>query len=138
MGGALIPALLNNRSSRPKVSCVLANKVLTAAGSPTSVGTTSPCAPDGPAIVIVASNSSWRRPARVTAHPSCNSASATLLPMPVPAPVTIATFVNALMQHISFYVDRMRYSQEHQSIKHPSGEVSIVVSHESMLSESDL
>src|SRR5215510_9938268 len=117
MGGALIPALLNNRSSRPKVSCVLANKARTAAGSPTSVGTTSPCAPAGPAIVTVASNSSWRRPARATAYPSCNSASATLLPMPVPAPVTIATFVNALIRHISFYVDRIRYGQEHQSKK---------------------
>src|SRR5262249_25148491 len=118
MGGALVPALLNNRSSRPKVSCVLANKPRTAAGSPTSVGTTSPCAPAGPAIVTVSSNSSWRRPARATPYPSCNSARATLLPMPVPAPVTIATFVNALMRHISFSVGWIRYGQEHQSIKH--------------------
>src|SRR6266540_3113460 len=120
MAGALVPALLNKTSNRPKVSCVLAKRARTEAGAPMSVGTTRAREPDEPAVVTVASKSSLRRPARATAYPSCNSASATLLPMPVPAPVTIATFMDALMRHISFSANQIRCGQGHYIIKHAS------------------
>ena len=84
--------MLNSRSSRPNASFVRANSARTAAGSATSVGTTSARPPRAAPSAAVASSGSARRPASATAYPAFSSASATLFPIPVPAPVTIATF----------------------------------------------
>src|SRR5262245_36042947 len=62
-GGAPVPALLNTTSRRPNTSTVFANSAFTAAGSATSVGTTSVGLL---ASAAVASRRSWRRPARTT------------------------------------------------------------------------
>jgi hypothetical protein len=40
--------------------------------------------------------------------------------MPVPAPVTIATFMDALMRHISFSVNQIWCGQGHYIIKNAS------------------
>src|SRR3990172_2214844 len=66
-GGAPMPALLNSRSSRPKISFVLAKRARTDAGSLTSVGTTSVREPADFPSPAVASKRSLRRPARATA-----------------------------------------------------------------------
>src|SRR5262245_16366620 len=85
---ALVPALLNSRSSRPNSCLVRANSALIDAGSVTSVGTASVGAL--PAALAVASSASLRRPASTTVQPAFASPSAEALPMPLPAPVTIA------------------------------------------------
>ena len=66
-GGAPIPALLNNTSSRPKASLVLAKSALTEAGSLTSVATARARDPAPPAISAVSFKGSTRRPASATA-----------------------------------------------------------------------
>src|SRR6266536_4012178 len=71
-----MPALLNRRSSRPKLSLALANSVLTEAGSPTSVGTTTLFAALPASAVLC---------------------SASARPTPLPAPVTNATFCTSAM-----------------------------------------
>ena len=102
--GAPKPALLNNRSSRPKDSYVLANRALTASRSLTSVGTTSTCEPASPASAFASSKGSRRRPAMATEYPSFTSARAACLPTPVPPPVTIATLPFKLIPQHSFAV----------------------------------
>jgi len=62
----------------------------TDAGSVTSVATASARLPPLPSL-IAASSASLRRPAKTTEYPSFKRASAVALPMPLPAPVTIAT-----------------------------------------------
>ena len=47
-----------------------------------------------PASATVASNNSARRPATTTEYPSFRRASAVRFPIPVPAPVIIATFTD--------------------------------------------
>src|SRR5262249_49535264 len=73
----------------------------TDAGLPTSVGTASSRPPAAAPAAATASNGSLRRPASTTAKPSLTSASATCLPIPVPAPVTTAIF--SLIDDLSFY-----------------------------------
>ena len=90
--GALAPALLNRKSSRPNASAVLAKSACTDAGSLTSAGTASARSPSAPASSLVFSSGSGRRPASTTDHPSRSIASAQARPIPVPAPVIIATF----------------------------------------------
>src|SRR2546422_3775932 len=90
---APMPALLNRRSRRPNDSLVRANKARIASGSHTSLGTTSVRPLAAPAAATC-SSASLRRPASETWYPSLNSASATALPTPLPAPVTIATFLS--------------------------------------------
>jgi hypothetical protein len=86
-----MPALLNNRSTRPHAFTVAANKASTDAGSVTSVGTAS-ALPGASASVATCSSGSLRRPAIATRQPSRSNASAAALPTPVPPPVTTATF----------------------------------------------
>src|SRR5713101_6656451 len=90
--GAAVPALLNNRSSRPKTCFVWVNKSRTDEGSRTSASTTKVWEPSSLVSRTVASKGSRRRPARTTEYPSRNRAMVTCLPIPVPAPVTRATF----------------------------------------------
>src|SRR5262249_47709745 len=92
--GAPMPALLNSTSRRPKASLAFANRARTDCGSLTSVGTASARAP-APDSATAFSSGSFRRPARATRYPSFNSAIDTALPMPVPAPVTMATLLCA-------------------------------------------
>src|SRR5664279_341192 len=92
-GGAPVPALLKSRSSRPKALRVAAKSALTAAGSVASVGTASALAASLPAAERVASSASARRPARATCQPASSRASAEARPMPLPAPVTMATLL---------------------------------------------
>src|SRR5947208_1070607 len=94
--GAPMPALLKSRSSRPNVSLVRAKSARTEAGSPTSVTTASVREP-GLASRTTDSRASLRRPASATAYPSLRRASAEALPMPLPAPVTIATLPEEAM-----------------------------------------
>jgi len=101
MPGAPIPALLNNKSSRPKVSLVLVNKDSIAGGEVTSVGKISARELAEPASLAVFCKASPRRPARVTQYPSCKRAIDVRWPMLEPAPVTIATF---LIELILYYL----------------------------------
>ena len=71
-----MPALLKRRSSFPNRSLVLLNKLFTASGSVTSVGTARLDAADWVLIRIVSSRASARRPASTTEYPSFNKASA--------------------------------------------------------------
>src|ERR1700716_814241 len=98
-GEALLPALLNSRSTRPNVSLVLSNRALTDKGSPTSVRTTNARAPAASPSAAVVSRGSRRRPARTIAYPSRPSASAAALPIPDPAPVTTATLSGETIRH---------------------------------------
>src|SRR5438552_81185 len=84
--GAFRPALLNRTSSRPNISFVLANSARTDSGAPTSVGTASIFPPE------VSSSAAARRPASTTEYPADCNARAAARPIPLPAPVTIATF----------------------------------------------
>src|SRR6185437_7351272 len=52
--------------------------------------------------LTVASSGSCRRPAITTEKPALTSASAEALPMPVPPPVTTATFVDAIETSLAF------------------------------------
>ncbi len=92
--GALRPALLNNTSRRPNSSLILSNSAPTDDGSLTSVGTTSVREPLAWAISAVSSRGSFRRPTSAVAYPASHSEIAACLPIPVPAPVTRATFSN--------------------------------------------
>src|SRR2546428_5691863 len=92
IGGAACPALLNNRSSLPKVSLARPKRFRTDAGSATSVGTATIRAPEALPSWAVLSSGSLRRPASSTAYPPRERASATARPIPAPAPVTIAIF----------------------------------------------
>src|SRR5206468_3447224 len=105
---APMPALLNRRSRRPNVSLVRANRARIASGSHTSVGTTSVRPLDAPAAATC-SSASLRRPASDTWYPSFNSASATALPTPLPAPVTIATFLSMVSLLIAWYTSPTAY-----------------------------
>ncbi len=89
--GAPPPALLNRKSRRPNSALVLANSALTLSTSPTSVGTARHLALVALASSTVFSSASLRRPASATDQPAFMSASAEARPMPLPAPVTIAT-----------------------------------------------
>jgi hypothetical protein len=94
--------LLNKTSIlRPKVSVVRKNRLWTASGSVTSVGTTSAREPAEPDSAAVVSKGSLRRQARATEYPLLRKASDVCLPMPDPAPVTIATFLVELICQIS-------------------------------------
>ena len=66
---ALMPALLNSRSTRPKRSVVAANSARTEPGSATSVGTASGLPASVPASRIACSSGSRRRPASATRQP---------------------------------------------------------------------
>src|SRR5712691_10309986 len=103
------PALLNSTSRRPKVSLARANSARTESGLPTSVGTPSafPCRPS--ISPTTACSGSGRRPATTTANPSLARAIAEALPIPLPPPVTRATFPFELMPIVSFCVGRERY-----------------------------
>src|SRR5689334_806670 len=90
--GALVPALLNRTSSRPNISCVLAKSALTESGLLTSVGTASIFPPEDFADAAVLSSSAARRPASTTEYPADCKVMATARPIPLPAPVTSATF----------------------------------------------
>src|SRR2546422_5237421 len=102
---APMPALLNRRSRRPNDSLVRANKARIASGSHTSLGTTSVRPLAAPAAATC-SSASLRRPASETWYPSLNSASATALPTPLPAPVTIATFLSMVSLLIGVVIRR--------------------------------
>ena len=93
---ALMPALLNSTSTRPKRASVAANSASTCAGCMTSVGTASSASPP-PACATTCSSASARRPASTTRQPARASASAQDLPMPLPAPVTTATWFVGFM-----------------------------------------
>src|ERR1019366_10691278 len=93
-----MPALLNNTSSRPKASFVLANSALTAPGSPTSVGTASISPPPSRAMAAVRSSSAARRPASTTEYPAPCNARLTARPMPLPAPVTSAILLSPMFR----------------------------------------
>mmetsp|Transcript_4367 Transcript_4367/g.11412 ORF Transcript_4367/g.11412 Transcript_4367/m.11412 type:complete len:273 (+) Transcript_4367:168-986(+) len=88
--GVKLPALLKSKSSLPNSSTVALKSALTAAGSVTSVGTTSALPPAAVTSAAVCSRPSRRRPASATAQPCAANAALTARPMPVPAPVTIA------------------------------------------------
>ena len=99
--GALTPALLNRKSSRPNASLVFAKSASTDAGSLTSAGAASARSPSAPASAFVFARGSGRRPASTTDHPSPSIASAEARPTPVPAPVIIATFPCPSIPHSS-------------------------------------
>src|SRR4051812_4752837 len=94
--GALMPALLNSRSTRPQPFTTASNSACTDAGSVTSVGTASPRSPAFDSSSTPC-NASCRRPASATRHPLPSSASAAALPTPLPAPVTMATRADWLL-----------------------------------------
>src|SRR5580704_854696 len=83
--GAPIPALLKRRSNLPNSSLVLVNRERTEPGLLTSVGTTSI------PFTAVCSSCAARRPARTTRNPAACNARLAARPIPLPAPVTIAT-----------------------------------------------
>ena len=86
-----IPALLNSRSTRPKLVVARSNRSTTDDSSVTSVGTGS-SSPGNPAPWSATSCSAdSRRPANATRHPPAARASAVAAPMPLPAPVMTAT-----------------------------------------------
>ena len=101
------PALLNRRSSLPKVSSAFANSARTASGLLTSVGTASILPPPEGASAAVFSNSAARRPASVTEYPAACSPRATARPMPLPAPVTSAIFVLFVMCNQNLRADHL-------------------------------
>src|SRR5262249_40446426 len=91
-----MPALLKRTSRRPNFPLVEAKSACTAFCSVTSVGATRARSPAFD-IFAVSSSRSLRRPASATPYPSFRNASATERPMPLPAPVTIATFPDEAM-----------------------------------------
>src|SRR4029077_1846907 len=90
-------ALLNSRSRRPKAFFVLANSAFTEAGLLTSVGTTSARPPRRSTSFAVASRGLRWRPARTRQYPPSARARLACLPIPLPAPVMIATFLEDFM-----------------------------------------
>src|SRR5947209_2178069 len=88
--GAPMPALLNSKSSRPKIFSTSPNSAFTESGSATSVGIVIALRPEAPPSLATASSGSLRRPASATFHPAFIKARAEALPTPVPPPVTTA------------------------------------------------
>src|SRR5580658_1459177 len=112
MPGAPMPALLNNKSRRPKTSLALANSARTASGSPTSVGTASIWLPEGAALLAVRSSSTARRPASTTEYPAPCSARLTARPMPLPAPVTKAILLSAMFHPFAVHGGLLQGQQQ--------------------------
>ena len=96
--GALMPALLKSRSSRPNVAFVSAKSAATWSCLPTLQGTASAVSGPAPASAMALSSVSRRRPEKTTVQPSPSSACAAALPIPCPAPVTSATLRSAFIR----------------------------------------
>src|SRR3954452_15461574 len=89
--GTLMPALLKSTSRRPNSFAAAAKSRATESGSVTSVGTAIARPDPARPALAVSSSISGRRPHKATEYPSVRSAMAAARPMPLPAPVTIAT-----------------------------------------------
>ena len=90
-----MPALLKSRSTRPKASATVSNRSSTSPALLMSQATANALASVRPASAIAASSTALRRPQNTVFQPALSSAVATLLPMPVPAPVTMAVFARS-------------------------------------------
>ena len=88
--GAFVPALLNNRSRRPYLLCVVLNSSWTDTGSPTLVGIAIAFPPKASISEATSFSGSGLLPANINVHPSAASATDQAFPTPDPAPVTIA------------------------------------------------
>ena len=103
IAGVLTPALLNSKSTRPNVLTHCANKLATESSCVTSVGTAKTREPAFKALASSTTSSKLAclRPANTRLQPSCNKAMAVALPMPEPAPVTMAIFEFCVMAFVS-------------------------------------
>src|SRR5271166_2057072 len=99
--GAPWPALLNRRSSRPNPCSIVANRLFTASGSPTSQGAAIARRPTSPISRAASRSLSRRRPTSATCQPARASATAVALPIPAPAPVTSANRSPAMHSSVS-------------------------------------
>ena len=125
--GALTPALLNNRSTRPKCETVFLKRARTESTLVTSAETAIPipakAAPecDVPAEDNEVSNASRRRPANTTLNQLLRRVAATDLPIPEPAPVTIATldgvFIFGFVVQLSEVQVRMLIGKHHEQLR---------------------
>ena len=101
-----VPALLTMMSSRPKRPTAWSTSALTSASTVTSARTKTARSPRAAAR---ASPSASRRPASTTLAPSAMNFSAIAAPMPLVAPVTIATLPSRIpMSTRPFVVDPER------------------------------
>ena len=103
MAGVLTPALLNSKSTRPNVLTHCANRLATESSWVTSVGTASTLKLGLMALASAATSSKLaaRRPAKTTDQPAFNKANAVALPIPEPAPVTMAILELCVMRVVS-------------------------------------
>ena len=93
---SITPALLTRMSSRPWLATVCATAASAAARSVTSASITDALAPPAPSSSASALSRSPRRATSVTAAPSAASRRAVASPMPLDAPVTIATVPSSM------------------------------------------
>ena len=98
-----MPALLNKTSKRPYVDFIASKSFLTSSRFPTSVGIIIALEFETPDSATTSSKFCTRLPAKATEYPSASKWSAALLPMPVPAPVTTATFWFDVILEDSFF-----------------------------------
>lgn len=89
-------ALLTSTSTRPHVSMVKAPSARAASALPTSAERAMARPPAFSMSVTTASSSAFRRPFTTTIAPSAARSFAASRPMPVPEPVTIATWPSSV------------------------------------------